>query len=78
MSEGSNVRGHLESWDGVRGFGFARVRRHRAGVFVHVSQLGNTREPRRGDIVEIENIEDTPRGPRAIRAWIVEPDNEER
>jgi CspA family cold shock protein len=59
------TKGTVKRWLGGRGYGFIRPEGKREDVFVHSSDLQGAAYLREGEKVEF-NIEDSPRGPRAV------------
>lgn len=59
------AKGTVKRWLSGRGYGFIRPEGAREDVFVHSSELRGATYLREGEKVEFE-IEDTPRGPRAV------------
>jgi len=59
------AKGTVKRWLSGRGYGFIRPEGAREDVFVHSLELRGATYLRAGEKVEFE-IEDTPRGPRAV------------
>ena len=54
-----------------RGYGFIEVEGEEDDIFVHNSSIQGAFELREGQMVEFE-VEDSPKGPRAVNVKIVE------
>lgn len=68
--EVKNLKGTVKKWLEFRGFGFINVEDSEEDVFVHHTELNETTSLMSGQKVEFE-IEDTPKGPRALDVKIV-------
>ncbi|MFP3951092.1 MAG: cold-shock protein [Candidatus Bathyarchaeia archaeon] len=65
------MEGTVKKWLTLRGFGFIEVDDSDDDVFVHNSELSGVSSLRPGQKVSFE-IEDAPKGPRAINVKVVE------
>lgn len=65
------LEGTVKKWLTFRGFGFIDVPDSNDDVFVHHSELSSVSTLKSGQKVEFE-VEDTPKGPRAVNVKIVE------
>lgn len=64
------MEGTVKKWLEFRGFGFIDIEGQDEDVFVHHSELNETTSLMSGQKVEFE-VEDTPKGPRAVDVKIV-------
>jgi CspA family cold shock protein len=66
-----SLKGTVKRWLMGRGYGFINPDGEDDDVFVHHSEIENSYELREGQVVEFE-VEDTPKGPRAVNVKVVE------
>jgi CspA family cold shock protein len=64
------LKGNIKRWLDGRGYGFIQPEEGGDDVFLHYSELTSDHDPKEGEEVEFE-VEDTPRGPRAIKVKVL-------
>lgn len=65
------LEGTVKKWLNFRGFGFINVDDSEDDVFVHNSELSGVSTLKTGQKVDFE-VENAPKGPRAINVKIIE------
>ena len=66
------MKGTVARWFDFRGFGFIEVEGQEHDIFLHASNVNGTTVPKVGAVVDFD-VQDGPKGPRAVNVDIGEP-----